>query len=154
MAEVRRLIGASRQAEEERLRLLWWSHFRRKHQAQAQRCHQERRARQAPLLHASVERAPIRLAGLSAVTDTQWEKIRQLLPKYVSQTRRPVANPRLIVEAIVWMIGTGSSWREIPERFGPWSNVAERYYRWCREGKWSLILQILQEQDVPLSSSA
>ena len=82
------------------------------------------------------------------------EKIRQLLPTYVSQTRRQVANPRLIVEAIAWVMSTGSSWREIPERFGPWSNVAERYYRWCREGKWSLILQILQEQDVPLSSSA
>jgi hypothetical protein len=123
---VRRLIGARRHAAEERLRLLWWSHFRRKHQAQAQRYHQERRARQAPLLRSSGERAPIRLAGISAVTDTQWEKIRQVLPKYVWQARRPVADPRLIVEAIVWVIGTGSSWREIPARFGPWASVAER----------------------------
>ena len=57
--------------------------------------------------------------------------------------------PRLIIEAILWVIRTGSSWREIPEYFGPWSSVAERYYRWCRDGKWALILQVLQEQEVP-----
>jgi transposase len=88
------------------------------------------------------------------LTDAQWEKIRLLLPTYRFQARRQVSEPRLIIEAIVWVMRTGSSWREIPERFGPWSSVAERYYRWCRDGRWTLILQHLQEQDVPLSSSA
>jgi hypothetical protein len=150
---VRRVIQMLRESEEQRGRRLWWSHFRRQHQAGAQRSHRERRACQAPVSHLQ-ELAPIRLAGVSALTDAQWEKIRPLLPKYVSQTRRQVADPRLIVEGIVWVMSTASSWREIPERFGPWASVAERYYRWCREGKWMLILQVLQEQDVPISSSA
>ena len=153
MAEVRRVIQALRESEEQRERRLWWSHFRRLHQAGAKRCHWERRDRQAPLNHPQAL-SPIRLAGVARLSDAQWEKIRPLLPKYVFQVRRQVADPRLVIEAILWVMGTGSSWREIPERFGPWSSVAERYYRWCREGKWTLILQVLQEQEVPISSSA
>jgi hypothetical protein len=153
VAEVRRVIQALRQSEEQRERRLWWSRFRRLHQAGAKRGHWERRNRQAPLHHPQAL-SPIRLAGVSRLSDAQWEKIRPLLPKYVFQARRPVADPRLLIEAILWVMGTGSSWREIPERFGPWSSVAERYYRWCREGKWTLILQVLQRQEVPISSSA
>ena len=150
---MRRVIHVLRESEEERERRLWWSRFRRVHQAGAKRSHRERRARQAPLSHPH-ELSPIRLGGVSRLSDAQWEKIRPLLPKYLSQTRLQVADPRLIVEGIVWVIGTGSSWREVPERFGPWSSVAERYYRWCREGKWTRILQVLQGQEVPISSSA
>lgn len=153
MAEIRRLLEGLRESEEQRELRLWWSRFRRGHQAGAKRCHWQRRDRQAPLKQPQAL-SPIRLASVSELTDAQWEKIRQLLPTYRFQARRQVSQPRLIVEAIVWVMRTGSSWREIPERFGPWSSVAERYYRWCRDGKWTLILQVLQEQDVPLSSSA
>jgi Putative transposase of IS4/5 family (DUF4096) len=150
---VRRVIHVLRESEEQRGRRLWWSRFRRVHQAGAKRSHRERRARQAPLSHRQ-EPSPIRLGGLSALTDAHWEKIRPLLPKYVAHTRQQVVNPRLIIEGILWVIGTSSSWREVPERFGPWSSVAERYSRWCREGKWTRILQVLQGQEVPISSSA
>ncbi len=37
---------------------------------------------------------------------------------------------------------TGSSWRELPERFGPWSTASSRYYCWCQEGLWQRILQV------------
>lgn len=92
--------------------------------------------------------------GIAPLTDAQWEKIRVLLPKYVAQTRRHASDPRQIIEGIVWVMRTGSSWREVPERFGAWSNVAEHYYRWRKDGKWTHILQVLQEQEVPISSSA
>jgi len=148
-----RVIQALQEPDEQRERRLWWSRFRRVHQAGAKRCHVERRARQAPLSHPH-ELSPIRLGGVSRLSDAQWEAIRPLLPKYVMQRRLQVADPRLVVEGILWVIGTGSSWREVPERFGPWSSVAERYYRWCKEGKWARILQGLQAQEVPIFSSA
>jgi hypothetical protein len=155
VAEVRRLIHLLQEPEALREQRLWWSRFRRQHQAGARRCHWQRHERQAPALslYAS-EFSAIPLAGVPQLSEAQWEKIRALLPKYVFQARRQVTNPRLIVEAILWVMGTGASWREIPARFGPWSSVAERYYRWCRDGKWALILHILQEQDVPISSSS
>jgi Putative transposase of IS4/5 family (DUF4096) len=147
------MIQVLRESEEQRGRRLWWSRFRRVHQAGAKRSHRERRARQAPLSHPQ-EPSPIRFGGLSRLSDAHWEKIRPLLPKYVAHTRQQVADPRLIVEGILWVISTGSSWREVPGRFGPWSSVAERYYRWCKEGKWARLLQVLQAQEVPISSSA
>jgi hypothetical protein len=150
---VGRVIQALQEPEEQRGRRLWWSRFRRVHQALAKRCHVERRARQAKL-RCTQMLSPLQLSGISPLTDAQWEKIRVLLPKYVSHTRRHASDPRQILEGIVWVIRTGSSWREVPERFGAWSNVAERYYRWCKEGKWTPILQVLQEQEVPISSSA
>ena len=153
MAEIRRLLEGLGESGEQRKLRLWWSRFRRKHQAGAKRCHGQRRERQAPL-QPPQRLSPIRLAAVPELTDAQWEKIRLLLPTYRFQARRQVSEPRLIIEAIVWVMRTGSSWREIPERFGPWSSVAERYYRWCRDGKWTLILQVLHEQEVPLSSSA
>ncbi|HLW03585.1 MAG TPA: transposase [Ktedonobacterales bacterium] len=91
---------------------------------------------------------------VAPLTDAQWEQIRLLLPRYVSQTRQHVSDPRRIIEGIVWVIQTNSSWRGVPACFGPWSNVAEHYYRWRKAGKWARILQILQEQAVPISSSA
>lgn len=42
------------------------------------------------------------------------------------------------------VVRTGSSWRELSERFGPWSTVASRYQRWCKAGIWAHILHVLQ----------
>ena len=153
VAEVGRLIQIVQEPAERRGRRLWWSQFRRVHQALAKRCHMERRARQAPLC-CSRPLAPIQLAGVSPLTDAQWEQIRLLLPKYASRTRHHASDPRRIIEGIVWVIQTSSSWREVPACFGPWSHVAEHYYRWRKAGKWARILQIVQEQAVPISSSA
>ena len=153
VAEIRRLLQGLGESEEQRTLRLWWSRFRRRHQAGAKRSHWQRRDRQVPLKQ-SPPRSPMRLVAVPELTDAHWEKIRQLLPTYRFQARRQVSEPRQIIEAIIWVMRTGSSWREIPEHFGPWSSVAERYYRWCRDGKWTLILQVLQEQDVPFSSSA
>lgn len=91
---------------------------------------------------------------MAPLTDEQWEQIRLLLPKYVSHTRQNASNPRRILEGMVWVIQTNSSWRGVSACFGPWSNVAGHYDRWRKEGKWACLLQMVQEQVVPMSSSA
>lgn len=153
MSELRRLIQALQEPEELRVKRLWWSHFRRAHQAGARHCHRERRARQAPLVQAQIPQ-PVRLPGLPVLTDEHWEQLRPLLPPQKPQTGRPAVDHRLIVEGMLWVVRTGSSWRELPERFGPWSTVSSRYQRWCKEGIWTRILQVLQIQEVPFFSSA
>ncbi len=60
----------------------------------------------------------------------------------------------LIVEGILWKIQTGSSWREMPERFGPWSTVSSRYRLWRKEGRWTPILRVLQTSEELFLSSA
>jgi Putative transposase of IS4/5 family (DUF4096) len=151
VAELRRVIHALREPEEQRSKLLWWSRFRREHQAGARRAHVQRRALQDPL-PCNAARPPIRLMGLPDLTTNRWEQIRPLLPR--PRSGHEASEGCLIVEAILWVMQTGSAWREVPERFGPWSAVAERYYRWRKEGRWTHILQVLQAQEVPISSSA
>jgi len=152
-SEVRRLLHAVGESEEQQVRRLHWSRFRRQHQARARRLHGVRRARQAPAVSVDSP-APLRLLGVPVLTDEHWEQLRPLLPPQKPQTGRPATDHRLIVEGMLWVVHTGSSWRELPERFGPWSTVSSRYQRWCKEGLWQRILQVLLPQEVlPCSSS-
>jgi transposase len=45
-----------------------------------------------------------------------------------------------VIEAIAWKYRTGSPWREIPERFGPWQTAYERHSRWTVDGTWARLL--------------
>jgi hypothetical protein len=154
--EVRRLLQASGKSGEEQAVRLHWSALRRQHQATAQRFHRLIRARQAPPVPIQWP-TPTQLPGLPALTDERWEQVRPLLPllpPQKPQTGRPAIDHRLIVEGMLWVIRSGSSWRELPERFGPWSTVSSRYQRWCKEGLWDRILHILIPVEASFSSSA
>jgi hypothetical protein len=153
VAELRRLLQALHEPEEQRGKRLWWSRFRRRHQAVAQRCHQARRARQAPL-GASSNPRPIRVLGLPGLSEARWKQLQPLLPPQKPHTGRPAEDLRRIVEGIVWKIQTGSSWRKMPERFGPWSTLASRYRIWRKEGRWTRMLQVLQASEELFLSSA
>ena len=131
---------------------LRWSRYRRAHQALAQRYHVVRRARQHPF-PSHQETQPIAVVGLEELTPERWEQLYPLLPQQAS-TGRPAVEHRLIVEGILWVIRTGSSWRDLPARFGPWQTVASRFQLWRKEGRWARILQVLQQPTVPLTSSA
>jgi hypothetical protein len=151
--EVRRLFQALSESEDQQVRRLHWSRFRRQHQGRAQHFHRLRRARQAPAVAADPPPA-VRLLGVPALTDEQWEQLRPLLPSQKPQTGRPAIDHRLMVEGMLWVARTGSSWRELPERFGPWSTVSSRYQRWCQEGLWARILQVLLPSEPAFLSSA
>jgi transposase len=50
-----------------------------------------------------------------------------------------------MITAMLWIEQTGSSWRTLPERFGPWQDVYQRYHRWRQTGLWQRIRQTLQQ---------
>ena len=153
MPEVQRLWQAQDEPRWRQALRLRWSRFRRAHQAVAKRCHVARRARQHPVPSEHVAQ-PIHLAGLEALTPEHWEQLGPLLPPQAA-TGRPAVEHRLIVEGILWIMRTGSVWRELPARFGPWQTVASRYQRWRKEGRWARMLQVLQQPaEVPITSSA
>lgn len=150
---MRRVLQALGESAEPQAHCLHWSRFRRQHQGRAQRFHRLRRARQAPAVSADPP-APLPLLGVPALTDEHWEQICPLLPPQKPQTGRPAVDHRLIVEGMLWVVRSGSSWRELPERFGPWSTVSSRYQRWVKEGVWSRILQVLLPSEAFFLSSA
>ena len=63
-----------------------------------------------------------------------------LLPSSAGQRRGRWRDHRQVIEAIAWKYRTGSPWRELPERFGPWQTAYERLTRWSADGTWARLL--------------
>jgi transposase len=57
---------------------------------------------------------------------------------------RPGKNDRRFFEAVVWWRRTGVPWRDLPDEFGPWKTVFNRFDRWSRNGRWHSLLTALQ----------
>ena len=49
-----------------------------------------------------------------------------------------------MVTAMGYVLRTGLPWRDLPERFGPWSSVYTRFRRWYRCGLWARLFQRLR----------
>jgi Putative transposase of IS4/5 family (DUF4096) len=47
-----------------------------------------------------------------------------------------IAGNRLFVEAVIWKLRAGAPWRDLPERFGGWSNTHKRFSRRPESGVW------------------
>ena len=51
-----------------------------------------------------------------------------------------------MVKGILWVLRTGASWRDLPERYGSWNSVYSRFRRWKQDGIWDRVLGELQVQ--------
>ena len=93
------------------------------------------------------------------VTDEFWERVQPLIPRHQRLTdqsysrkvgggRKP-KDPRLVFEAIVYVLRTGCQWKALPaERFGSASAVHARFLEWEKAGVFeSLWKQGLAEYD-------
>lgn len=78
------------------------------------------------------------------LADEQWELIWDLLPSNKGQRGCPWKDHRTILNALLWVLRTGAPWRDLPERYGPWQTVYDRFRRWQREGLFDAILERLQ----------
>jgi len=78
-----------------------------------------------------------------ALSDEQWSRIAHLFPGN-DRRGRPWKVHRLMVDGILWTLKTGAPWRDLPERFGPWQTVYNRFRLWTRLGLWDRILKEVQ----------
>ncbi len=84
------------------------------------------------------------------LTDDQWAKIENLLP---SGPGRPSKNgDRNFVNAVVYMAKTGVQWRDMPERFGTWKTIYNRFHRWAKRGVWRDIFRASAVTDEDVAS--
>ena len=67
------------------------------------------------------------------LTDEQWDTIADLFPK-PKATGRPPRDPREMFDAILWILRTGSGWRDLPSEFGPWGTAWDAFDRWNSDG--------------------
>jgi transposase len=78
------------------------------------------------------------------LTDEQWELVSEMIPRRMARTGRPARDPRVMLNGIMWILGTGAPWRDLPERFGPWQTVHRYFSQWRKAGVFARIIDALQ----------
>ena len=69
-----------------------------------------------------------------ALRDDQWDRIKDFLPGREGHVGGTAADNRLFVEAVLYRNRAGIPWRDLPERFGDWKIVHQRFSRWAKSG--------------------
>ena len=81
------------------------------------------------------------------LTDPQWEVIKEKLPNQ----RKRKHDLRDIVNAIFWILRTGSQWRNLPDRYPKWQSVYYYFSKWKKDGTLiglnSCLNMMLREQE-------
>ena len=78
------------------------------------------------------------------LTDERWELIADLMPHDTRRGGRRWRDHRQVLNGVFWVLHTGSQWRELPDRYGPWQTAYGRFRRWRLEGLVDRILGRLQ----------
>src|SRR5262249_35378216 len=86
------------------------------------------------------------------LTDEAWAEIAPILATIKSRAGSPpVLSDRMFIEAMLYLARTGTPWRDLPEAFGPWAAVFNRFRRWERRGLWRQLWERLQTDACPLT---
>jgi len=75
------------------------------------------------------------------LTDFEWSIIEPVLP--TGRRGRKPENNRCILSGIFWVLRTGAPWRDLPERYGPYTTVYNRFNRWRKAGIWDRLMDAI-----------
>ena len=54
---------------------------------------------------------------------------------------------RRVINDILYALRTGIPWRDMPEQFGPWSTIYNRFNRWSKAGIWDKNLEAIVDSN-------
>lgn len=80
-----------------------------------------------------------------ALSDGQWQRIKDLLPGQAGQPGATAKDNRLFVDAVLYRYRAGIPWRDLPARFGDFRVVHTRHSRWSRGGVWRRVFEVLAQ---------
>jgi transposase len=88
------------------------------------------------------------MRGRWELSDAQWKLIEPILrPRQRADGRgRPWQDTRAVLNGILWVMGTGAQWRELPRQYPPYQTCHRRFQQWVREDKLERILRVLAEE--------
>lgn len=62
-----------------------------------------------------------------ALTDAEWRLIEPILPCKPREV--PRVDDRRVLNGIFWVLRSGAPWRDLPERYGPYTTCYNRFVR-------------------------
>ena len=75
------------------------------------------------------------------LSEAEWRIVEPLLPPPGRGKAR--VDDRRVVNGIFYVLRTGSPWRDLPGRYGPYTTVYNRFNRWSRKGVWVAMFEAL-----------
>ena len=75
------------------------------------------------------------------LTDFEWSVIEPLLP--MDRRGPKPKNNRQILNGIFYILRAGCPWRDLPERYGPYTTVYNRFNRWRKAGIWDKLMDAI-----------
>ena len=77
------------------------------------------------------------------LTDFEWNVIEPLLPNKPRGV--PRVDDRRVLNGIMWVLRSGAPWRDLPERYGPYTTCYNRFNRWRKNGVWDRLMDAIDE---------
>jgi putative transposase len=79
------------------------------------------------------------------LSDRQWNLIAQHIIGDGRTRGSSGHDNRMFVEGVLWIVRTGSPWRDLPEIFGTWNSTFRRFSRWSAKGVWHRIFTAMAD---------
>lgn len=83
------------------------------------------------------------MEGRYELSKKQFELIADLLPGKVGDRGRTAADNHLFINGVMWVLRSGSFWRDMPPRYGNWKSHHKRFTRWAKNGVWERVFERL-----------
>ena len=79
------------------------------------------------------------------LTKEQFALIPSLLPV---KHRKPTYSDKKILDAVLYVMSSGCSWRQLPKEYGKWHTIYTRFKRWAESGVLDRVFEELQKKKV------
>jgi transposase len=83
-----------------------------------------------------------------AISDADWDRIKDLLPGQRGQHGGVAEDNRRFVDAVLYVARTGIPWRDLPDRLGNWNTAWRRFDRWAAKGVRERVTAALRDPDL------
>ncbi|WP_296267041.1 IS5 family transposase [Pseudomonas sp. UBA6562] len=82
------------------------------------------------------------MVGRYEISSERWAMIEAIVspPQRMGRPRR---DDRQMLNGSFWILCSGAKWRDLPERFGPWKTVYQRFRQWRDNGTFEQVLRHL-----------
>lgn len=86
--------------------------------------------------------------GRWEVSDEQWALLEPILQskRRPDGKGRPPKDARAVLNGVLWILGTGAQWREMPEKYPPYQTCHRRFQQWVHSGALAKALRMLAQQ--------
>ena len=78
------------------------------------------------------------------LSDQEWSEIADFFPPRPRQPGGQWRDDRTLLNGVFWRLRTGAPWRDVPERYGPWQTVYDRFSKMRRTGLLDRVVERLQ----------